>query len=83
MVEGELYACETFGSTGKGRVTNHGDNLSYFMVSSNPPTPRTPQQRKLLNVLQDNLSTLAFRLRFLDYIGEKKHQLNLKGLSDV
>jgi methionyl aminopeptidase len=83
MAEGELYACETFGSTGKGRVTNQGDNLSHFMVNPSPPTPRTPQQRKLLKVLQDNFSTLAFCPRFLDYIGEKKYQLNLKGLSEV
>jgi methionyl aminopeptidase len=83
MAEGELYACETFGSTGKGRVTNQGDNLSHFKVSPNPPTPRTPQQRRLLKVLQDNFSTLAFCPRFLDYIGEKKYQLNLKGLTEL
>jgi methionyl aminopeptidase len=83
MAEGELYACETFGTTGKGKVTSHGDNISHFMVNPNPPTPRTPQQRKLLKVLQSNFSTLAFCPRFLDYIGEKKYQLNLKGLTEV
>ena len=83
MVEGELYACETFGTTGKGKVHSLGDNLSHFMVSPNPPTPRTPQQRKLLKTLQDNFSTLAFCQRFIDHIGEKKYQMNLKHLVDI
>jgi methionyl aminopeptidase len=79
MVEGELYACETFGTTGKGKV-QRSDNGSHFMVSPAPPTPRTHQQRKLLKTLQENFSTLAFCPRFLDYIGEKKYQVNLRQL---
>ena len=81
MEEGELYACETFGSTGKGLVHND-DNLSHFMVAPNPTTPRTPQQRKLLKTLQENFSTLAFTQRFLDRIGEKKYQINLRQLCE-
>lgn len=80
MVEGELYACETFATTGKGRVHSLGDNLSHYMVSPNPPTPRTPNQRKLLKTLQENFSTLAFCPRFIDHIGEKKYQLDLRQL---
>ena len=81
MEEGELYACETFGSTGKGMVHND-DNLSHFMVSPHPQTPRTPQQRKLLKTLEENFSTLAFTQRFLDRIGLKKYQINLKQLCE-
>lgn len=80
MEEGELFACETFGSTGKGIVHNDGDNVSHFMVARNPPTPRTPAARKLLKTLQENFSTLAFSQRFIDRIGEKKYQLNLRHL---
>jgi methionyl aminopeptidase len=83
MEEGELYACETFGTTGKGRVNDTSASISHFMVNPNPPIPRTPQQRKLLKTLQDNFSTLAFCPRFLDYIGEKKYQLNLRQLSEL
>ena len=82
MEEGELYACETFGSTGKGVVHDDGNNLSHFMVSQHPTTPRTPQQRKLLKTLQENFSTLAFTQRFLDRIGEKKYQINLRQLCE-
>ena len=82
MAEGELYACETFGTTGKGRVHSLGDNLSHYMVNPTPPVPRTPQQRKLLKTLQENFSTLAFCPRFIDYIGEKKYQLNLRQLCE-
>jgi methionyl aminopeptidase len=74
MDEGELYACETFGTTGKGRIQSTGAPVSHFMVNPHPPSPRTPQQRRLLKTLQENFSTLAFSLRFLDYIGEKKYQ---------
>jgi methionyl aminopeptidase len=83
MEEGEMYACETFGSTGKGRVTDQGDNVSHFMVNPSPPTPRTPQQRKLLKTLQENFSTLGFCPRFLDRIGEKKYQMNLRQLGEI
>jgi methionyl aminopeptidase len=82
MEEGELYACETFASTGKGMVHNDGDNLSHFMVAPNPQTPRTPAQRKLLKTLQENFSTLAFTQRFLDRINEKKYQINLRQLCE-
>jgi methionyl aminopeptidase len=83
MEEGELYACETFGTTGKGRVQHQGDHVSHFMVNPSPPVPRTPQQRKLLKTLQDNFSTLAFCQRFIEYIGEKKYQINLRQLSEI
>jgi methionyl aminopeptidase len=83
MEEGELYACETFGTTGRGRVQHPGDSISHFMVNPNPPTPRTPQQRRLLRTLQDNFSTLGFCQRFIDYIGEKKYQINLRQLSEL
>jgi methionyl aminopeptidase len=83
MEEGELYACETFGTTGKGRVMDVNESVSHFMVSPNPAKPRTPQQRKLLKTLQDNFSTLAFAPRFIDYIGEKGYQMNLRRLVEV
>ena len=82
MEEGELFACETFATTGKGRVHDQGDNLSHYMVSPHPQTPRTAQQRKLLKTLQDNFSTLAFCPRFIDYIGEKKYQISLRQLCE-
>jgi methionyl aminopeptidase len=83
MEEGELYACETFGTTGKGRVQNYGDHVSHFRVSQNPPLPRTPQQRQLLKPLKENFSTLAFCQRFSEYIGERKYQINLRQLTEI
>jgi methionyl aminopeptidase len=83
MEEGELYACETFGTTGEGRVRDHGDQVSHFMVSPTPQIPRTSEQRKLLKTLQDNFSTLGFCQRFIDHIGLKQYQLNLQRLVDL
>lgn len=80
MEEGELYACETFASTGKGRVIPDHDLLSHYMFSQNPHIPRTPKQRELLKNLQNNFSTLGFCPRFIDNYGEKKYQISLKQL---
>lgn len=83
MQEGELYACETFGTTGRGIVKDDGTNVSHYMVRANAPLPKTPEQRKLLKTLQENFKTLAFTQRFIDYIGEKKYHLSLKRLVDM
>lgn len=80
MEEGEIYALETFATTGKGKVNDDYSFLSHYMVSPNPHIPRTPQQRKLLKNLQDNFSTLAFCPRFIEHYGEKKYQISLKQL---
>jgi methionyl aminopeptidase len=71
MEEGELYAIETFGSTGKGWVNEDGD-CSHFMKSfdATPVPLRHPKAKGLLKHITDAHGTLAFCRRWLDRAGE-------------
>lgn len=85
MEEGELYAIETFGSTGKAYV--HEDmECSHYMKNFNAPAKpnlRLPQAKQLLAVIDKNFGTLAFCRRYLDRIGETKHLMGLRALVDA
>jgi len=66
--EGELYAIETFGSTGKGHVIED-DDCSHYMKDSNAPSSvplRDPKARALLAHINNNYSTLAFCRRWIE-----------------
>ncbi|XP_070296025.1 methionine aminopeptidase 2-like [Salvelinus sp. IW2-2015] len=82
--EGEVYAIETFGSTGRGAV--HGDmDCSHYMKNFNVGhVPiRLPRAKHLLNVINENFGTLAFCRRWLDRQGESKYLMALKNLCDL
>ena len=67
MREGELYAIETFGSTGKGFV-NEDLECSHYMkdFDAKPMAVRAPKAKQLLNFIDKNFDTLAFCRRWLD-----------------
>ncbi|KAG7281051.1 hypothetical protein CRUP_016683 [Coryphaenoides rupestris] len=82
--EGEVYAIETFGSTGRGAV--HDDmECSHYMKNFNiGHVPiRLPRAKHLLNVINENFGTLAFCRRWLDRHGESKYLMALKNLCDL
>jgi methionyl aminopeptidase len=81
MEEGEFFAIETFGSTGKGFV--HEDlECSHYMKKFNVGhVPlRMANSKKLLATIDRNFGTLAFCRRYLDRIGETKYLMALKNL---
>jgi len=83
MEEGEIYAIETFGSTGKGVV--HEDlECSHYMKNYDEPkvSLKHPKSKRLLNFIDKNFSTLAFCRRWLDDGGETGHIVALKELVD-
>ncbi|KAK7794337.1 hypothetical protein R5R35_011272 [Gryllus longicercus] len=83
MEENEIYAIETFGSTGRGQV--HDDmEVSHYMKNFDMGyVPlRLQSSKSLLNVINKNFSTLAFCRRWLDRIGCTKYQMALKDLCD-
>ncbi|PVD24978.1 hypothetical protein C0Q70_15474 [Pomacea canaliculata] len=84
MEEGEVYAIETFGSTGKGVV--HDDmEVSHYMKNfevGHVPL-RLVKSKQLLNVINQNFGTLAFCRRWLDRLGQSKYLMALKNLCDV
>lgn len=84
MEENEVYAIETFGSTGKGFV--HDDmECSHYMKNFNiGHVPlRQPRAKQLLGLIDKNFSTLAFCRRWLDRLGESKYLMALRNLCDT
>jgi methionyl aminopeptidase len=68
MEEGEQYAIETFGSTGKGYV-NEDLEFSHYMKdfdASSSVALRNPKAKQLLKFIDNNFGTLAFCRRWLD-----------------
>eukprot|EP00877_Chromochloris_zofingiensis_P010686 jgi/Chrzof1/5871/Cz16g18240.t1 len=84
MEEGEFFAIETFGSTGKGYV--HEDlECSHYMKNfdvGHVPL-RLPRAKQLLATIDKNFGTLAFCRRYLDRVGESKYLMALKNLCDA
>ncbi|XP_046408320.1 methionine aminopeptidase 2 [Ischnura elegans] len=83
MEENEMYAIETFGSTGRGQVHDDMDVSHYMQNFDKGYVPLRLQSSKvLLAVINKNFSTLAFCRRWLDRLGQTKYQMALKDLCD-
>jgi methionyl aminopeptidase len=84
MEEGEFYAIETFGSTGKGFVREDMECSHYMKNYDVGYVPlRLPRAKQLLGSIDKHFGTLAFCRRFLDRLGEKKYLMGLRNLCDV
>ena len=84
MVEGEQYAIETFGSTGKGHVYEDLDCSHYmkkFEYDGQTPI-RDSKARGLLNVIDREFGTLAFCRKWLEN-HFPRHIRQLKTLCDL
>jgi len=85
MEESEVYAIETFGSTGKGYVHDDMDCSHYMknydLADEHIPL-RLPRSKGLLSVIDRSFGTLAFCRRWLDRLGETKYLMSLKDLCD-
>ena len=79
MLPGELYALETFATTGKGFVFDDGVT-SHFMVAKKHPSPKTGSEQHLLNALNKNFKTMAFCQRFIERAGERRYSITLSEL---
>lgn len=84
MEEGEIYAIETFGTTGKGYVREDGE-CSHFMkdyesAQHRQPRLKHPISRQVLNYIDQNHSTLAFCKRWIDDSGIKNSIIGIREL---
>jgi methionyl aminopeptidase len=83
MEEGEVFAIETFGSTGNGYVR---DDLECSHYAKRADAPKkdlgVASAKKLLNVINKNFGTLPFCRRYLDRLGQDKYLLGLRTLVD-
>ncbi|POS88079.1 methionine aminopeptidase 2-like protein [Erysiphe pulchra] len=82
MEEGEVYAIETYGSTGNGFVREDYETSHYAKAvnGSKNVALRIQSASKLLNVINKNFGTLPFCKRYLDRLGLEKYSLGLNAL---
>ncbi|KAG5923059.1 hypothetical protein E4U42_005058 [Claviceps africana] len=81
MEEGDVFAIETFGSTGNGYVR---DDMEVSHYAKNTDVQhvdlRLSSAKALLNVINKNFGTLPFCRRYLDRLGQDKYLLGLNSL---
>eukprot|EP01103_Thecamoeba_quadrilineata_P001347 TRINITY_DN111_c0_g1_i1.p1 TRINITY_DN111_c0_g1~~TRINITY_DN111_c0_g1_i1.p1 ORF type:complete len:539 (-),score=152.25 TRINITY_DN111_c0_g1_i1:37-1653(-) len=83
MEEGEFFAIETFGSTGKGYVREDMECSHYMKNFDVGHIPiRLPRAKSLLQHIDQNFGTLAFCRRWLDRAGQNMYLMGLKSLCD-
>ncbi|KAK5127609.1 hypothetical protein LTR85_006949 [Meristemomyces frigidus] len=81
MEEGETYAIETFGSTGKGIVRDDMETSHYAKTADAPKVAlRVASAKSLLRSIDKNFGTLPFCRRYLDRLGHEKYLLGLNNL---
>ena len=84
MEEGELYAIENFGSTGKAVVVEDGE-CSHYMINDDMENavPRTDKAAALFKHIKQHFGTLAFCRKWLDRQGQDRHIIALNQLCDT
>ena len=84
MEEGEQYAIETFGTTGRG-VVEEDLECSHYMMRSHAQEHmvRLDKAKKLLRHIKQTYSTLAFCRKWLDRGGFERHLIQLNALVEA
>jgi len=81
MEEGDVFAIETFGSTGKAHVR---DDVGVYGYGRNEHTSAIglhhASARSLLKTIDGKFGTLVFSRRFLEHIGVKNYHLGMRSL---
>ncbi|KAL8687528.1 MAG: hypothetical protein Q9224_005124 [Gallowayella concinna] len=81
MEEGDVFAIETFGSTGKGYVR---DDTGVYGYGRNEHASAAAlhhvSAKSLLKTIDTNFGTLVFSRRYLERIGVKNYHLGMKSL---
>ncbi|QLQ79089.1 hypothetical protein HG537_0B04370 [Torulaspora globosa] len=80
MEEGEHFAIETFGTTGRGYVVPGGEVSHYAKNIDSTALPSLSRARQLLQTIDKNFGTLPFCRRYLDRLGEDKYLFALNNL---
>lgn len=78
MEEGDVFAIETFGSTGNGYVRDAGECSHYALIPDAPKVDlRLSSAKSLLSTIKKNFGTLPWCRRYLDRIGCEKYLLGV------
>ncbi|THY22731.1 methionine aminopeptidase 2-like protein [Aureobasidium pullulans] len=81
MEEGDIFAIETFGTTGNGYLT---DNIGVYGYGRNehvrPSGLQYASAKSLLKTIDENFGSLVFSRRYLERLGVKNYHLGMKSL---
>ena len=81
MEEGDVFAIETFGSTGKGYLR---DDVGIYGYGRNEHASAAglhqSSAKSLLKTIDENFGTLVFSKRYLERLGVKHYHLGMKSL---
>ena len=81
MEEGDVFAIETFGSTGKGYTR---DDVGVYGYGRNEHASAAglhlASAKSLLKTIDENFGTLVFSRRYLERIGVKNYHLGMRSL---
>lgn len=81
MEEGETFAIETFGTTGRGIVLPEGECSHYALIpEAEGNTAPSDRSKSLLKNIKENFGTLPWCRRYLERTGEDKYLLALNQL---
>ena len=84
MSEGEVFAIETFGSTGRGHVIEDLECSHYMRNKDCLDAPvRNDKAKSLMKWLDTHYGTLPFCRKWLDMQGQTRHLGNLNQLCDA
>ncbi|EXJ80047.1 methionyl aminopeptidase [Capronia epimyces CBS 606.96] len=75
MEEGEVFAIETFGTTGRGYIRDDAGIYGYGLIQDTPLAVPLPlaSARRLHKTIRENFSTLVFCRRYLDRLGLERY----------
>lgn len=81
MEEGDVFAIETFGSTGKARIR---DDYGVYGYGRNEHADvsgaRSASAKSLLKTIDENFGTLVFSKRYLEHLRVKNYHLGMRNL---
>jgi methionyl aminopeptidase len=81
MEEGDVFAIETFGSTGKGHIR---DDVGVYGYGRNEHARATgfhhASAKSLLKTIDENFGSLVFSRRYLEHMGTKNYHLGMRSL---
>lgn len=81
MEEGDYFAIETFGSTGRGEVSDEGETSHYARSVNVDRRPlRLASAKHLLATINREFGSLPFCRRYVDRTGEQNYLLGLREL---
>ncbi len=81
MEEGDVFAIETFGSTGKGNLRDDVGVYGYGRKEhASTADLHQASAKSLLKTIDKNFGTLVFSRRYLERIGVKNYHLGMRSL---